>query len=135
MLSCDSSFYFKIFFQQKDSGWEGGTRANAVVYAPFLTNQGVVRNQLMHVTDLFPTLLRLSGLKSYESLNIDGVDQWDMINNGGSPARKEVVNIDNILGYGALISYPYKLVNGSSGDAANDGWLASKYDGGIGQKS
>ena len=41
--------------QQKQSGWDGGTRTNAVFYSPFLNFPGVVRNQLMHVSDLFPT--------------------------------------------------------------------------------
>lgn len=80
----------------------------------------------MHVTDLFPTLLKLAGLKLSNRLNLDGVDQWRVINNGGSEARKEVVNIDNVLGFGMYNLRSYKLVNGSSSNGSFDGWLVSK---------
>lgn len=81
----------------------------------------------MHVSDLFPTLLRVAELKlDTNKLKLDGVDQWEVINNGGDQARKELVDIDDVAGFGAYISFPYKLVNGSSFDGEYDGWLSSK---------
>lgn len=119
-------FHLISILQQKESGWEGAIRNNAIVYAPFLNNRGVVRNQLIHVSDLFPTLLRHAGLELDGRLNLDGIDQWEVINNGGDQVRKEVIEIDNVLGYGAYISHPYKIVNGSSSNGSFDGWLSSK---------
>ena len=117
-------FTFHFSSQQKQSGWDGGTRTNAVFYSPFLNFPGVVRNQLMHVSDLFPTLLKLAGLRTSPS-NIDGVDQWPTINNGGQAARSEVANIDDVMRYGSYISFNYKLVSGSSSAGAYDNWLTS----------
>lgn len=54
-----------------------------------------------------------------------------MINNGAIGIRNEVVNLDNVLGFGSYIYYTYKLVNGSLGDGSFDGWLASKNNNGY----
>lgn len=78
----------------------------------------------MHVADLFPTLLRLAGLKLDKNLNLDGVDQWNLINGGGPEQRKEVINLDNVLGFGMYIRNQYKLVNGTLVNGAFDGWLS-----------
>lgn len=116
---------------QKNSGWEGGIRTNAVVYAPFLQNPRSIRNQLIHVTDLFPTLLNLAGVRTDNRWKLDGVDQWNVISQGAKPVRKEVISFDNVFGFGAYIAQNYKLVNGSSDDSGTvDGWLASKNNNG-----
>lgn len=96
-----------------------------MIYAPFLANHGVVRNQLMHNTDLFVTLTKLAGVRLEPWLKLDGVDQWNVINNGGPQIRFEVVNIDDVLGFGSYIILNYKFVNGSSSNGVYDGWLAS----------
>lgn len=102
-------------------------RTNAIVYAESLQNPGVVRNQLMHVSDLFPTILGIAGVNlNLNRLKLDGVDQWNVVNYGGGSARTEMINIDDVLGFGALITSSYKLVNGSTANGDYDGWLASK---------
>lgn len=118
-------FYFYYFHQQKHSPWEGAIRTNAIIYAPFLQNPSVVRNGLFHVTDWLPTLAKLAGVNLNSRIKIDGIDQWSAINSG-SMVRNEVVNLDNVLGFGSYIYHNYKLVNGSLGDLSYDGWLASK---------
>ena len=86
----------------------------------------------MHVSDLFPTLLGVAGLKlDTNKLNLDGVDQWKVINKGGFQARKEVVNLDNVFGFGMYMLNSYKLVNGSFGGGAFNTWLYPKNDGGY----
>jgi arylsulfatase B len=117
-------------FQQKESSWEGAIRTNAIVYAPFLSNQGVIRNQLMHVSDWLPTLGRLAGFRFDSGVKLDGVDQWGMINNGGPSQKNEIVNIDDVFGFGSYIHYTMKYVNGTVNDGAYDGWLASKNNNG-----
>lgn len=86
----------------------------------------------MHVTDLFPTLLRQAGVKpdKLSRLKLDGLDQWSVINNGGNPVRNEVVNIDDVFGFGMYTLFTYKLVNGTLASGSYDGWLASKNNNG-----
>lgn len=137
-------FFGLSLFQQKQSGWEGilfaldnfkpvidltflgGTRTNAVFYAPFMKETGVVRNQLMHVADFLPTLMSLAGVKMSSRIKIDGVDQTEPINRGWPSSRKEIVNVDNVLGFGSRIAYNFKFVNGSSSAGQFDGYLANK---------
>lgn len=79
----------------------------------------------MHNTDLFVTLLNAAGVKLDSALKLDGVDQWKVINEGGPQERFEIVNIDDVFGFGSYIILNYKLVNGSSSEGVYDGWLAS----------
>jgi arylsulfatase A-like enzyme len=81
-----------------------------------------MRNQLMHNSDLFPTLLKFAGVKLDQKLKLDGVDQWNVINFGGYSARSEIVNIDDVLGFGSYIYNTYKLVNGTILNGIYDGW-------------
>lgn len=103
-------------------------RTNAIIFAPFLENPNVIRNQLMHVADLLPTLARIAGIKLGNDL--DGVNQMDVINHGCRQVRDEIVNVDDVLGFGCYISYPYKLVNGTLFNASYDGWLSTSGPGG-----
>lgn len=81
----------------------------------------------MHVTDLFPTLLKQAGVKAgkLERMKLDGHDQWNVINSGGNPVRNEVVNIDDVFGFGMYMLHSYKLVNGTFANGIYDGWLSS----------
>lgn len=79
----------------------------------------------MHVADLLPTLGRLAGVTFDPSLHLDGVDQWDVINYGSPQVRSEVIDFDEIYGFGSFIKYPFKLVEGSP----NVGCLSSVYEG------
>jgi len=112
---------------QKASGWEGGTRAAALLYSADLNDHGVVRNQLMHVSDLFPTLLRRAGVDVEGIPNLDGIDQWDVITNGDEARRSQVVFIDDVQKYGMLRQGPYKLVQGTISYGIFDWWLSNKH--------
>ena len=62
----------------KASFWEGGIRGVGFVHSPLLEERGVIRNDLIHVSDWYPTIRRLaaagaSGPISFS--NIDGIDQ------------------------------------------------------------
>lgn len=80
----------------------------------------------MHVADFLPTLMSMAGVKLSSKTKIDGVDQTDPINKGWPSTRKEIVNVDNVLGFGSRIAYNLKFVNGSSSAGRFDGYLANK---------
>ena len=71
VLFCNSGF--------KGSIDEGGTRVPAFIHSPLLSTTNYVSQALMHVTDWYPTILRIAGVTSEEimALNIDGIDQYD----------------------------------------------------------
>uniref|UniRef100_A0A3Q2E0S1 Si:dkey-174i8.1 n=1 Tax=Cyprinodon variegatus TaxID=28743 RepID=A0A3Q2E0S1_CYPVA len=80
----------------KGTYWEGGIRAVGFVHSPLLKRKGIVSKALIHVSDWYPTLLRLAGdLQSYHDL--DGHNVWGSINEGLPCPRKEILfNIDPV---------------------------------------
>ena len=83
---------------KKGSVYEGGVRVPAFIHGPPLANNmntrpGYTSTALTHITDWFPTILKLAG----HSLNTttDGVDIWPAISSGKKSARTSMVyNID-----------------------------------------
>jgi hypothetical protein len=107
---------------------EGAVRTNAIIYDPELTNPGVVRDQIFHVSDFFPMLLRIAGARLDRNIKIDGIDQWKVVNYGGRPQRRESANIDDVFGLGYYINYPYKIVNGSMPNVRENDLVGSTDD-------
>lgn len=67
----------------------------------------------MHVTDLIPTLAGAANI-SIQADDLDGVNQWETISAGEPARRSEILyNIENVLGYSAIVKDGWKLVNGS----------------------
>ena len=62
-----------------------------VLYSHLIQNPDRESNELIHITDWFPTLLRLAGMNSSTITNIDGFDQWDTLQNGRTSERNEVL--------------------------------------------
>lgn len=118
------NFCLLNFSQQKISVWEGASRVNSIFYAPFLKEKGVVREQFMDVSDWLPTLGGLAGV-DFSNESLDGIDQWEMINEGGSSLRSEIVNIDNVYNYSAIIRGDYKWVTGTI-SPSTDGWISDR---------
>ena len=63
----------------KDTIYEGGTRVPGFIHSPLLYKSGYVSTAMVHVTDWFPTILRLAGAPEADIkvLDIDGIDQYD----------------------------------------------------------
>ncbi|KAF3708037.1 Arylsulfatase I [Channa argus] len=80
----------------KGTYWEGGIRGVGFVHCPFLKRKGVVNRALIHVSDWYPTLLRLGrALQSHQGL--DGHDVWSTISKGRPCPRTEILfNIDPV---------------------------------------
>ena len=105
MVEFGSSNY--PLFNGKASLFEGGIRGVAFARGKGI-RPGRVSNSLMHMTDIYPTILNLAkphALKSNDkelsdSLNryiktLDGYNLWDTISNDASNPRKEVlINMD-----------------------------------------
>jgi len=113
----------------KSSLWEGGTKSATFAHSPLFKNKGEI-NGLMHISDWLPTLVSIAskGEMSVPS-ELDGIDQSDMLLNGGASKRTNMVyNIDrqlNLIGgskFGemAVRNEKYKLLWGFPGQT--DGW-------------
>lgn len=78
----------------------------------------------MHVTDLIPTLAAAANI-SINTGSLDGVNQWDMISWGSPSRRQEVLyNIENAIGFSAIVHEGWKFVNGSE-NMNNADWFGS----------
>ncbi|MBK8017333.1 MAG: arylsulfatase [Betaproteobacteria bacterium] len=71
------------------SVYEGGVRVPALVKWPRGLEAGVT-NALIHVTDLYPTLLAQAGAGLDQRKPLDGIDQWPVIKEGKLGTRKDV---------------------------------------------
>lgn len=113
----------------KNTLWEGGTRAAALVHGSMLAGRGGESHRLLHVTDWLPTLVTAAGGDSSLLAGLDGVDQWAGLTEGTHPARVEMLyNIDPVHGDrnlngpgGAIRLGPFKLIRGDPGRP--DGWI------------
>ncbi|KAH9494554.1 hypothetical protein Btru_019838 [Bulinus truncatus] len=81
----------------KHTLWEGGVRGISFVTGPLVKQRGVVSQELMHVSDWFPTIADIIGAPVNSSLKLDGSNQWPMINLGKSSARSEILHNIDIL--------------------------------------
>jgi arylsulfatase A-like enzyme len=92
----------------KGSLYEGSVRVVAVASWPGKIPAGVV-TEIIHVTDMYPTLLGIAGARLEQPKPIDGIDQWAAIAQGKPGARKEL-----LLGMedfrGALMTGNWKLI-------------------------
>lgn len=87
---------------------EGGIRAVAVANWPGAIPAGAHVEELMHVTDLYPTLVELAGGSIEQALPIDGSDVWQTIA-GYAPSPHHEVPIGVGRTRGALRSGKWKL--------------------------
>lgn len=82
----------------KGSLYEGGTRVPAIVYWPSRVKAGTV-NGMMHVVDMYPTLLALAKGSLEKSKPLDGLNVWETISEGKPSPRTEIVyNIEIFRG-------------------------------------
>ena len=66
----------------KGSVWEGGHRVPAVAYWPGKFAEGVECDQLSITLDVFPTMVKLAGLKSDSLPDLDGIDLSQALKSG-----------------------------------------------------
>jgi len=121
---------------RKNSLWEGGVRAVGFVHGKMLNvpNPNVRTNdQLMHVSDWYPTLLHATGCPAISGTqSLDGFDQWKTITAYAKSPRTEILhNIDPlstlplkkiVMGFdtsvhAAIRVGDWKLLTGDPGDS------------------
>ncbi|XP_022328529.1 arylsulfatase I-like [Crassostrea virginica] len=86
----------------KGTFYEGGVRVPGFVYSKSLLTKTSYRHRgLLHASDWLPTFISLAGesadlTSDNDLISIDGVDQTQMLLNGGDSARSKIVlNIDD----------------------------------------
>jgi arylsulfatase A-like enzyme len=79
--------------------YEGGTRAVSLINWPGKIKPGTVVDQMIHVVDLYPTLIKLAGGKTDKSKPLDGLDVWSTIADGQpSPRHDMTYNVEMFRG-------------------------------------
>lgn len=92
----------------KGTLYEGGTRVIAFANWPGRIKPGVV-DQMIHVTDMYPTIMQLVGSEPTKNKPFDGMDVWTTIAEGAPSPRNEIVyNVDPMAG--AVRQGDWKLV-------------------------
>ncbi|XP_002733615.1 arylsulfatase B-like [Saccoglossus kowalevskii] len=83
----------------KASLYEGGVRGVAFVTSPLLPSRvrGTINKELLHMTDWFPTLVRLAGGHLMGNKRLDGYNQWDTISQETPSLRNEILLTINPL--------------------------------------
>jgi arylsulfatase A-like enzyme len=76
----------------KGTLYEGGVRVPAFVTWQGKIKPGTVSNELIHIVDLYPTLLKIAGASVKQKLPLDGVDQQATILEQKPSARTEILH-------------------------------------------
>ncbi|KAA0186810.1 hypothetical protein HAZT_HAZT002131 [Hyalella azteca] len=90
---------------KKKTLWEGGTRGPAFIHSTLLSRPGSISSRLVHVTDWYPTFVHLAG--GSPPADIDGVNQWEALNNESLPDARDyfVYDLDQTNGPRAAVRY------------------------------
>jgi arylsulfatase A-like enzyme len=100
----------------KGTVYEGGVRVPAFAVWPGRIKAGAVVNEMLHIVDWHPMLLRLAGASLKPPLPLDGRDAWRTIAEGRPSPRSEILHNATPDG-GAIRCGDWKLVvNGRRAD-------------------
>jgi arylsulfatase A-like enzyme len=95
---------------KKSTLYEGGIRVPAIAVWDGKLKAGSMVKEQLHVTDLYPTLLHLAGIKVEQRKPLDGFNVWPTIAQGKkSPHQEILINITPF--YGGIRMGKWKLVH------------------------
>jgi arylsulfatase A-like enzyme len=94
----------------KGTLYEGGVRVPTLAHWPNVVPAGAKVDGLMHIVDLYPTLLAAAAVTPTKPLEIDGVNQWPVIM-GGKPEVRHDVLLNTTPFHGAVRVGSWKLVH------------------------
>lgn len=86
-IPCDNGPYR----DGKGSLYEGGTRVVSLANWPGRIKAGGTVDEVIHVVDIYPTLVALAGAQLGKNKPLDGVNVWPTISEGDPSPRSEVV--------------------------------------------
>lgn len=120
----------------KGETFEGGIRVVSLMRWPAAIEPGSISEQIMHVSDVFPTLARAAGIKPKNTKPLDGEDLWSSLQSGQPKLRdKRLFFTSEIPIYGnfnfATIDGDWKLVQEvqqSLVDTKTTNWLFNLAD-------
>ena len=99
---------------EKSHVYEGGVRAPAIMVWEGTIKEGSVVKEPLHITDLYPTLLRLTGTNLQQEKPLDGKDAWPTITQG-KRSPHDFILLDSTPFRGAIRMKDWKLVrNGAA---------------------
>ncbi|XP_054154890.1 arylsulfatase J-like [Oppia nitens] len=107
----------------KTSLFEGGIRVPTFIWSPLLSTSSYQSDELIHVTDIMPTLLEaIGGIANNTQLNeftnntnSYGMSQWQTLSKRMGTKRSELLhNIDPVWNQSSIRWYNWKLVQGPS---------------------
>ena len=75
----------------KGETYEGGVRVPCAMRWPGKIKPGTATNEMLHVVDFFPTLVKLAGGSLAQPLPLDGRDAWPTITQGRPTPHTEIV--------------------------------------------
>ena len=109
----------------KATTYEGGVRVPCIIHWPGHVPAGKQVDGMVHVVDLYPTLLKLAGGSLEQPLPLDGKDMWDVFTGKKPSPRAEAIhNLPNggkgEMGETSICQGPWKLVNKELYDIAKD---------------
>lgn len=88
-----------IYREGKGSLYEGGVRVAALAAWPERIKQGTVVTRLLHVTDMYTTLLNVAGAKLDQPKKLDGLDVWAVVAEEQLSPREEILlNVEDFRG-------------------------------------
>ena len=98
-----------IYREGKGSLYEGGVRVAALAVWPERIKAKTVVTRLLHVTDIYPTLLKIAGAKIDQPKKLDGYDAWTALAEGGLGPRDTILlNVEAFRG--AIRAGEWKLI-------------------------
>jgi arylsulfatase A-like enzyme len=88
-----------IYREGKGSLYEGGVRVAALVHWPGKLKEKTVVTRMLHVTDMYTTLLTLAGAKLEQAKKPDGLDVWGTLAQAQASPRSEILlNVEDFSG-------------------------------------
>jgi arylsulfatase A-like enzyme len=88
-----------VFREGQTSLYEGGVRVAALASWPGRIAPKTIVTEPLHVTDLYPTLLKLADATIDQPKKLDGVDVWPVIARAQRTTRKDMLlNVDDFQG-------------------------------------
>jgi arylsulfatase len=109
--STQSGYSPMIFRGGKGETTEGGVRVDAYARWPGMIEADSIVGDIIHVTDLFTTFVRLGDAmdKIPTDRIIDGIDQTALMLNGDTHGRRDYVFLYNINTLEAVVKEQYKM--------------------------